>query len=69
MGFAVSAFDQRLLAYAAEFETRMMDLTVKLTLFEQLDLGWEILANHFTEAQTTLPGKLLAQWWPKNRAA
>ena len=69
MGFAVSAFDQRLLAYAAEFETRMMDLTVNLTLFEQLDLGWEILANHFTEAQTTLPGKLLAQWWPKNRAA
>lgn len=69
MGFAVSAFDQRLLAYASEFETRMMDLSVNLTLIEQLDLGWEILANHFTEAQTTLPGKLLATFWPENRAA
>ncbi len=68
MGFAVSAFDERLLAYASEFEARMMDLAVNLPLHEQLDLGWEILANHFTEAQTTIPGKVLAAWWPANRA-
>ncbi|MCB9740569.1 MAG: V-type ATP synthase subunit B [Deltaproteobacteria bacterium] len=69
MGFAISAFDQRLLAYADEFERRMMDLKVNLPLEGQLDLGWEILANHFTEAQTTIPGKLLATWWPANRKA
>lgn len=69
MGFSISAFDQRLLSYADEFESRMMDLRVNLELTEQLDLGWEILANHFTEAQTTIPGKLLAQYWPGRHAA
>ena len=69
MGFSVSAFDQRMLAYASEFEKRMMDLNVNLNLQQQLDLGWEILANHFTEAQTTMPGKLLAKYWPKRDKA
>ena len=69
MGFSVSAFDQRLLGYASEFEQRMMDLNVNLNLTQQLDLGWEILANHFTEAQTTMPGKLLVKYWPKRAQA
>jgi len=69
MGFAISAFDTRLLAYAAEFERRMMDLEVNLDLPAQLDLGWEILANHFSQAETTMPSKLLAACWPKRAAA
>ena len=64
MGFAISTFDQAVLAYGAEFESRMMDLKVNLPLEGQLNLGWEILANHFTPAQTTLPSKLTDAYWP-----
>ncbi len=66
MGFAISTFDQAVLAFGEEFEARMMDLKVNLSLPEQLDLGWEILANHFTPAQTTLPSKLTEVYWPKD---
>ncbi|MCO4762233.1 MAG: V-type ATP synthase subunit B [Myxococcales bacterium] len=64
MGFSISAFDKAVLSYGDEFETRMMDLKVNLPLEAQLDLGWEILANHFTPAQTTLPTKLTDEYWP-----
>jgi V/A-type H+-transporting ATPase subunit B len=63
MGFALSELDQKVLGYGAEFERRMMDLRVNLPLEEQLDLGWEILKNHFTKDQTGLPSKLTDRFW------
>lgn len=66
MGFTVSAFDQKILAFGDSFEERMMDLRVNLSLEEQLNLGWELLANHFTPAETTLPSKLTEAYWPSN---
>lgn len=65
MGFAISEFDQKVLAYGEDFEKRMMDLDVNLPLHEQLDLGWELLKTHFTPEQTALPRKLLDKYWDK----
>ena len=64
MGFSVSAFDTKVLAFGDAFEARMMDLRVNLPLAEQLDLGWRLLADHFTPAETTLPGRLTDRYWP-----
>lgn len=63
MGFALSELDQKILRYGEEFERRMMDLQVNLPLEQQLDLGWEILKNHFTKDQTGLPSKLTDRFW------
>lgn len=63
MGFALSELDQKILGYGEEFERRMMDLQVNLPLEQQLDLGWEILKNHFTKDQTGLPSKLTDRYW------
>jgi V/A-type H+-transporting ATPase subunit B len=63
MGFALSDFDQKVLTYGDDFETRMMDLQVNLPLEEQLDLGWSILQSHFTKDQTGLPSKLTDKYW------
>ncbi len=63
MGFALSELDQKTLGFGEEFEERMMDLRVNLPLEEQLDLGWEILKNHFAKDQTGLPTKLLDRYW------
>ncbi len=69
MGFAIGAFDERLLAFGHDFERRMMDLEVNLPLSEQLDLGWVLLADHFSPEQTGLPRKLVDSFWPTERAA
>lgn len=63
MGFALSDLDKKVLRYGDEFEQRMMDLRVNLPLEQQLDLGWEILKNHFTKDQTGLPSKLTDRYW------
>ena len=61
--------DRKLLAYGEEFEGRMMDLEVNLPLEDQLDLGWEILAHHFTPEETGLPRRLIDQFWSRDSDA
>jgi len=64
MGFAVSAWDERLLRYAELFEARMMDLDVDLPLEAALDEGWRVLASCFDPPQTGLPRALVERHWP-----
>lgn len=65
MGFRMSAWDQKLLAYGAAFEKNMMDLSVNIPLEESLDLGWRILADNFEKTEVGIPSKLLDKFWPK----
>ncbi len=64
MGFAVTAWDERLLRYAELFEARIMDLEVDLPLEAALDEGWRVLASCFEPAQTALPRALVERHWP-----
>merc|ERR1711977_702919 len=48
MGFEVSEFDKKILMYGKDFEEKMMDLKINISLIEQLDLGWRILKKHFS---------------------
>ena len=41
MGFSMSNWDNKLLKYGNLFESQMMDLSVNLSLEEQLDNGWK----------------------------
>jgi V/A-type H+-transporting ATPase subunit B len=66
MGFTISAFDERVLKYGTDFEREMMDLDVNLPLAGQLDLGWALLARHFTRDQTGMPRKLLEKYWKES---
>lgn len=64
MGFRISEYDEKLLDYAEDFEKMMMGLEVNLSLYEQLDLGWQLLAQHFLKEQTDMPRKLMEKYWP-----
>ena len=66
MGFKMSAWDQKLLKYGAEFEEKMMDLSVNIELIDALDLGWKILADNFDKGEVGIPSKLTDRFWPKN---
>jgi len=66
MGFRMSKWDEKLLAYGRSFEKRMMDLSVNIPLEKALDLGWEIMAEHFEPFEIGIRSDLLDEFWPKN---
>lgn len=64
MGFIMSHWDEKLLKYGEQFESRMMDLSVNIPLEKALDLGWEILADCFIPEETGLRTELINKFWP-----
>ncbi len=65
MGFAMSRWDDKLLKYGEQFEKKLMDLSVNLSLEGALDLGWEILADCFEKDETGMKSELIEEFWPK----
>jgi len=67
MGFRMSDWDNKLLQYGELFETKLMALSVNISLEKALDLGWEILAECFTPEETGLRTELTGKFWPKKK--
>ena len=65
MGFQMSSWDKKLLAYGKRFEEEMMSLKVNIELERALDRGWQILADCFTPEETGIKKSLIEQYWPK----
>ncbi len=66
MGFSMNRWDEKLLKYGHLFESRLMDLSVNLTLEESLDLGWQILAECFRKDETGIKSDLTEEFWPED---
>jgi len=64
MGFAMSAWDSKLLKYGQLFERQLMDLAVNIPLEKALDQCWGILADCFDPEETGIKPDLVAQFWP-----
>lgn len=64
MGFAMSAWDKKLLKYGALFEAEMMALSVNIPLEKALDRGWQILADCFAPEETAIKRSLIEEYWP-----
>jgi V/A-type H+/Na+-transporting ATPase subunit B len=67
MGFEMSPWDRKLLAYGELFERRIMDLRVNIPLEEALDQCWAILAECFEPAETGIRATIVEKHWPKER--
>jgi V/A-type H+/Na+-transporting ATPase subunit B len=67
MGFEMSAWDRKLLAYGELFERRIMDLRVNIPLEEALDRCWAILAECFDPAETGIRRAIVDKHWPKEQ--
>ena len=65
MGFSMNRWDEKLLKYGELFESRLMDLSVNLSLEEALDSGWEILAECFQSDETGIKSDLTDEFWPE----
>ena len=68
MGFKLSRWDEKLLAYSKFFEDRMMNLDVNISLEQALDLGWETLEECFQSNETGIKQTLVDKYWPKVEA-
>lgn len=64
MGFKLSRWDEKLLAYSHLFEDRMMNLEVNYTLEQALDLGWITLAECFQSNEVGIKEKIVDRYWP-----
>lgn len=64
MGFKLSRWDEKLLAYAQLFEKRMMNLEVNYPIEEALDLGWKILSECFMRQEVGIKQALVDKYWP-----
>ena len=64
MGFQMSAWDKKLLAYGKLFEKQMMSLDVNIPLEDALDRGWHIMADCFTPEETGIKKSLIEKYWP-----
>ncbi len=67
MGFRMGDWDQKLLKYGVLFESQMMDLSVKISLEDALDKGWQILAECFSPQETNFRSDLIDEFWPKDK--
>lgn len=64
IGFKMTKWDNKLLAYGKAFETGLMDISLNIPLEEALDSGWRILADHFSPEETGLRTELIKRFWP-----
>jgi V/A-type H+/Na+-transporting ATPase subunit B len=68
MGFEMSPWDRKLLAYGERFEREIMDLRVNIPLEEALDRCWAILAECFDPAETGIRRAIVEKHWPTRKA-
>jgi V/A-type H+-transporting ATPase subunit B len=64
MGFQMSNWDKKLLAYGKQFQEQLMSLKVNIPLEKALDLGWQILAACFSPEETGIQRALIEKYWP-----
>jgi len=68
MGFEMSKWDSKLLKYGELFESKIMDLSVNIPLFDALDRCWGILDECFDPPETGIRRNLIEKYWPNHSA-
>jgi V/A-type H+-transporting ATPase subunit B len=64
MGFKISRWDEKLLAFSHLFEERMMNLDVNSALEDSLDNGWKTLCECFQPEEVGIKQALVTKYWP-----
>jgi len=63
-GFDLSQYDERCLAFAAEYSTEILSIDMQKEITEILDTSWMLLACHFKPDETTIKHELIDRYWP-----
>ncbi len=69
MAFDLTDYDQRLLRYRTSFRERFMQVDQSLALEDALDLGWQLLGEHFEPSEILVREATLAEHLPARAAS
>jgi V/A-type H+-transporting ATPase subunit B len=69
MGFRLSQWDEKLIAYADAFRQEILDLSVNIGLEDALDRCWELLGRFFEPAEVAMKRSLVSSYWKAQAAS
>ena len=68
-GFDLSDYDNRCLAFAKDYSTRLLAIDVNIPINEMLDTAWELFGKYFTKAETGIKDALIEKYWKATEPA
>lgn len=65
-GFDLSDYDERAIAFAHDYSNELLAIDVNIDTEKMLNIGWNLLAKHFNQAEVGIKKGLVEKYWPNN---
>jgi V/A-type H+-transporting ATPase subunit B len=56
-------YDERTLAFAKDYSTKLLAIDVNIDTTAMLDVAWEMLGEHFKPAEVNIKQELVEKYW------
>lgn len=64
-GFDLTDYDERTLAFAKEYSSRLLAIDVNIDTDQMLDITWELFAKYFKQEEVNIKKELIDKFWTK----
>ena len=64
-GFDLTDYDERTLAFAADYSRQLLAIDVNVEINEMLDTAWGLFGKYFKPAEVNIKQSLVDKYWPK----
>ena len=64
-GFDLTDYDNRTLAFAKDYSSKLLAIDVNLDTTEMLDVAWDLFARYFSPAEVNIKQALVDKYWKK----
>ena len=65
-GFDLTDYDNRTLAFAADYSRDLLAIDVNIDTEQMLDTAWQLFGKYFRPAEVNIKQSLVDKYWPKN---
>lgn len=65
-GFDLTDYDERTLNFAKEYSEKLLAIDVNIDTDAMLNTGWELFAEHFTQAEVGIRAELVDKYWRRS---
>lgn len=64
-GFDLTDYDERTLAFAADYSRQLLAIDVNVEINEMLDTAWELFGKYFKPTEVNIKQSLVDKYWPE----
>ena len=64
-GFDLTDYDERTLAFAADYSRQLLAIDVNVEINEMLDTAWGLFGKYFKPTEVNIKQSLVEKYWPK----